>query len=210
MISRPTGSANALGGFLGAFILASFTCLPVHAENWPSFRGPYGVGVAADNTYPLSWSDKENVRWRVTLPDRGNSTPVVWRDRVFVTQAIESEHRRTVMCFAKSDGKLLWQSGITYEKHESTNSQNPYCSASPATDGERVVAFFGAPGLYCYDSSGNEIWHRDFGDVDSWHGSGSSPLIHGRLCFLNFGPGTNAALVACDIDTGEVVCGKKT
>jgi outer membrane protein assembly factor BamB len=174
------------------------------AENWPAWRGPDGTGVSADRALPLAWSDKENVRWHVPLPDRGNSTPVVWGDRVFLTQATEKDHRRTVMCFARADGKPLWQAGVAYAEHEPTNGQNPYCAASPVTDGQRVIACFGSAGVYCYDAaSGKEIWHRDLGKVDSWHGSGSSPVIVGELCILNFGPGSNAAVVALDKQTGE-------
>ena len=176
------------------------------AENWPAWRGPLGTGVAPGGAnVPLEWDEERNVRWRTPLPDRGNSTPAVWGDRVFVTQAVQKDNRRTVMCFDRAGGKLLWQSGVTYAGREPTNGQNPYCAASPATDGRRVVAYYGSPGLYCYDTAGKELWRRDVGDVDSWQGSGSSPLIHGNLCFLNAGPGTQAALVACDLETGDVV-----
>ena len=153
----------------------------------------------------MHWSGRENVRWRTPLPDRGNSTPVVWGDRVFVTQAIEKEHRRTLMCFARSDGRRLWQSGVVYAGHEPTNAQNPYCSSSPVTDGRRVIAYFGSAGLHCYDFEGKELWSRDVGKVDSWQGSGSSPIIYGDLCILNAGPGTNAAVIACNTGTGDLV-----
>jgi outer membrane protein assembly factor BamB len=188
-----------------AILVAAVICATVHAENWPSFRGPQGTGISADKAVPATWSDKENVRWRIALPERGNSTPVVWGERVFVTQAIQKENRRTLMCINRADGKLLWQAGVKYELREPTNAQNPYCSASPATDGQRVVASFSSAGLYCYDFEGKELWHRDLGTADSWHGSGSSPIVYGDLCILNFGPGSNAALVACDLKTGEVV-----
>ena len=68
-----------------------------------------------------------------------------------------------------------------------------------------MVACLGTPGVYCYDFTGKELWHRSIGEVDSWHGSGSSPVIHGGLCYLNFGPGTHAALYALDVKTGETV-----
>jgi hypothetical protein len=184
-----------------ALVLATLA----QAEEWPSFRGPRGTGLSGDKAAPLAWGEKTNVRWRVALPDRGNSTPVVWGDRVFVTQAVAKEKRRALLAFDLKIGKELWQAGVTFEGKEPTNQQNPYCSASPATDGERVVALFGTPGLYCYDLTGKELWHRAFGDPDSWHGSGSSPVIHGGLCYLNFGPGTQAALYALDMKTGEVL-----
>jgi len=70
------------------------------------------------------------VRWRVALPGPGNSSPVVWGPRVFVTQAVNSENRRTLMCFDRPSGKLLWQSGVTYAENEPTQRDNPYCAAS--------------------------------------------------------------------------------
>jgi len=188
-----------------SFMLICLICACATAENWPAWRGPDGSGASADTDLPLHWSATQNLRWRVPLPDRGNSTPVAWGDRLFITQAIEADHRRTVMCFARSDGKLLWQSGVTAAESEPTNGQNPYCSASPVTDGRRVIAYFGSPGLYCYDYTGKELWHRDVGKVDSWQGSGSSPVIYQRLCILNAGPGTQAAVVACDLDDGHIV-----
>jgi outer membrane protein assembly factor BamB len=187
--------------FFAACLLATTT----RAEDWPSFRGPSGTGVSGDKNAPSTWGEKSNVRWRIELPDRGNSTPAIWGNRVFVTQAIAKEKRRELFAFDLKTGKELWHAGVTFDGKEPTNRLNPYCSASPATDGERVVAFFGTPGLRCYDFSGKQLWHRSLGEVDSWHGSGSSPFIHGGLCYLNFGPGTQASLYALDVKSGETV-----
>ena len=121
----------AKGLALGALLmLGAATAGALYAENWPAFRGPQGTGVSADTTLPWTWSGQENVRWHVALPERGNSTPAVWGDRVFVTQAVSSEKRRTLMCFARADGNLLWQTGVTYEPHGPTNGQNPYCAGA--------------------------------------------------------------------------------
>ena len=71
-----------------------------HAGNWPSWRGDLaGSGFAKGETVPLNWDTKQNVRWRVPLPDRGNSSPIVWGEKVFITQATDADKRRTVMCF---------------------------------------------------------------------------------------------------------------
>src|SRR5690349_15181917 len=88
--------------------------LPAFAGNWPGWRGPQGNGVAPETNLPLKWSDKENVRWRVALPGPGNSSPIVWADRVFVSQFIEKENRRALICFDRTTGKQLWQSGVNY------------------------------------------------------------------------------------------------
>ena len=124
---------------LGIVLLAAV----VHAGNWPAWHGPKGSGVTPETSLPTRWSASENVRWKVPLPDRGNSSPIVWHDRVFVTQAIEKENRLTVMCLNRANGKLLWQSGTTYSEKDPTHETNPYGSASPVTDGERVIAWFG-------------------------------------------------------------------
>src|SRR5205085_4372465 len=136
-ILRAVMATVAHGWFAAARVLsiALSVCVAAHAENWPAWRGPNGNGVASDKDLPLSWGEHENVRWRVPLPDRGNSTPIVWGHRIFVTQAVEKDRRRTLMCFSRSDGKLLWQSGVTYAERDPTNGQNPFCSASPVTDG---------------------------------------------------------------------------
>ena len=151
----------------------------------------------------MRWSTNENVRWRVSLPERGNSTPIVWRDRVFITQAIEKEGRRTLMCFERASGKLLWQRGTTYAENEPTHETNPRCSASPVTDGERVIASFGSAGLFCYDFDGQEIWQRDLGKQIHIWGNAASPILHDDLCLLNVGPGERTFLIAVDKRTGR-------
>jgi outer membrane protein assembly factor BamB len=187
------------------FWLLATALLPISAPgaNWPGWRGPTGLGISSETTLPLHWSANQNVRWRVPLPERGNSTPVIWGDRVFVTQAIEKEGRRTLLCLDRSTGKRLWQSGVVFAEKELSHETNPQCSASPATDGERVVVSFGSAGLYCYDFQGKEIWHRDLGRQTHIWGNAASPILHGELCALNFGPGERTFLIALNKKTGE-------
>src|SRR4029453_16555031 len=141
---------------------------------------------------------------RVPLPEPGNSTPIVWNERVFLTQA--QGDRRTLMWFNRGDGKLLWQVGITAKEKEPTHQTNPYCSASPVTDGERVIVSFASDGLYCYDFNGKELWKRtDLGrQIHIW-GNAASPVIYKDLCFLNFGPGETTYLLALDKQTGSTI-----
>jgi outer membrane protein assembly factor BamB len=100
---------------------------------------------------------------------------------------------------------LLWKVGTTYPEIELTHETNPDCSASPVTDGERVIASFGSAGVYCYDLDGKEIWHRDLGKQTHIWGNAASPIIHGDLCILNFGPGERTFLIALHKKTGETV-----
>jgi outer membrane protein assembly factor BamB len=180
-----------------------FVSLPIIAGNWPQWRGPQGTGVSSERNVPLRWGTNVNVRWRVPLPERGNSTPIVWDQKIFITQA--EQNRRTVRCFNRDDGKLFWKSGVTYPEKEVTHETNPQCSASPVTDGERVIASFASGGLYCYDFKGKEVWHRDLGKQAHIWGNGASPIILGELCILNFGPGERTFLIAVNKTTGQTV-----
>lgn len=195
-----------MNSLVRASLIGWFLCSAVTGQtaHWPSWRGPNGDGICAETNLPVTWNRTENVRWRVDLPEPGNSTPVVWGNKIFLTQAVGD--RRTLMCFQRSDGALLWQKGVATKEREPTHTTNPYCSASPVTDGERVVASFASDGLYCYDLDGNELWRRtDLGrQIHIW-GGGSSPVLHGELCFLNFGPGETTYLLAVNKRTGQTV-----
>lgn len=175
--------------------------------NWPSWRGPTNDGKANDGfSYPTSWDKEKNVRWRVALPAEGNATPIIWEDRIFVTQSLPDTKERTTMCFRRSDGKLLWQSGLTYTAEEQTWQRplNPYCSGSPVTDGKRVFASYSSAGMICHDFDGNELWRRDLGKIDHQFGNGTSPILVGDHVILYQGPGDNAYLVALEKTSGEI------
>jgi outer membrane protein assembly factor BamB len=175
---------------------------PAPAANWPEWRGPGGVGISSEKEAPLKWSATENVRWKIPLPDRGNSTPIVWGSRIFLTQPLEKEHRRTLLCVDRGTGNILWQQGPVYAEKEKSHPTNPPGSASPVTDGECVIAAFGSAGVYCYDLNGKELWHRDLGKISHEWGYASSPVIHGDLCIVYHGPSEKSALIALDKKTG--------
>jgi outer membrane protein assembly factor BamB len=186
------------------FVVLLALSLSAHAANWPAWRGgAEGSGITRETALPIKWSATENVKWKAPLPDRGNSTPIVWGDRVFVTQA--AGERRLVMAFDRKDGKMLWQSGPNYSAQEPTHETNPMCSASPVTDGERVVAWFGSAGLYTFDFAGKELWHADLGKCDHEWGYATSPVLHGDLCFLANGAGSSWWLAAFDKKSGKEV-----
>ena len=134
------------------------TAVPAFGGNWPSWRGPDGNGVSSEKNLPLKWSDKENVRWRVELPGPGNSSPIVRGDRVFVSQLVRQENRRTLMCLDRANGKLLWQSGDTFVLRASpkfevlaTNSVSEQTNASlAAADGE--LFFRTGKALWCFSA----------------------------------------------------------
>jgi outer membrane protein assembly factor BamB len=145
---------------------------------WPQWRGPSGQGLVEGSGFPDSWSDKENVRWKVEAPGRGHSSPIVWKDRIFLTTAYSGE-RRTVLCFRRDDGKLLWETAAPPpDSVEHLFKKNSYASATPATDGERVYALFGNAGLVAVDFDGKLLWRYGFGATSNYHGPGGSPLLY--------------------------------
>ena len=185
---------------LSAFLALISSAL---AGNWPAWRGPTADGVTPETDLPLKWSATEGVKWKVELPERGNSTPIVWGQKIFLTQAVGT--KRTVMCMDRKDGKTLWQAGPEWPGQDVTHGTNPYCSSSPATDGERVVAWFGSAGLWCWSLDGKEQWHIDLGAQKHIWGYAASPVLDGDLCILNFGPGERSFIVAVNKKTGKEV-----
>jgi outer membrane protein assembly factor BamB len=106
------------------------------------------------------------------------------------------------MCFDRKDGKLRWKNGVTYQKAERTHEANPYCSASPATDGKIAVAAYGSAGLAAYDMDGEQLWHRDLGPIEHPWGNSSSPLLVDDLVIHYHGPDANPVLYGLDRKTG--------
>lgn len=180
------------------------------SKHWLHWRGPSYQGYVEDDRVPLAWSETENVLWKTKLPGRGNSTPIVHGDRVFLTTSAEGGAVRGVCCVRVSDGKLLWhQDAAKAVPQEKSHAWNGYASPSCVTDGKHVWAFFGTPGMFCYDVEGNFIWKKSLGAITSVWGTGASPFLHGDLVIQNLdndgGKGAApAALVGMDKKTGEV------
>jgi hypothetical protein len=127
-------------------VVTSFALISplAQADNWPAWRGSDGLGHSGETNLPLKWSATENVRWKIALPDEGNSTPAVWGERVFITQATEKGRVRSTRCLARKDGSKFWEQKVEYKESEPTHGTNPFCSASPATDGKLVVVSHGS------------------------------------------------------------------
>ena len=185
--------------------LLAFTVIQLEADQWPAWRGPGANGIYGGIPLPLLWSTNQNVHWQTPLPGPGNSTPIIWDQRVFITQAVEKTSRRAVICFDRRDGKILWEAGPIWTSKETTSPENPPCTPSPVTDGKRVIAWFGSAGVYCFDFAGHELWNRDLGRQSHMYGYGASPLVYHDLCIINFGPGLRSFVVALDKRTGKIV-----
>ena len=171
------------------------------ADNWPMWRGPLGTGVAKEKQLPTRWDSQTNVKWKTPLPERGNSTPVIWEKRVFLTQARAAQ--RLVVCLNRADGTVLWEKGTDYAGPEKFHPTNTPCAASPATDGEIVVANFGSAGIFAFDFEGRKLWQVDLGPVTHQWGYAASPVLDSERCYIHFGPGTNHMVVALEKRSGK-------
>src|SRR5262245_5973449 len=118
-----------------------FFLAPVFAGNWPRFRGPNGTGVAPDRDVPIHWNDKDGVIWKVAVPGVGNSSPVIWGNRLFLQSSSADGAERTLLSFDTADGKIVWSQKIPAAKAH-INKLNSWASSTPATDGERVYTMF--------------------------------------------------------------------
>ncbi|PAY15851.1 serine/threonine protein kinase [Rhodopirellula sp. SM50] len=172
-------------------------------RNWSQWRGPAGSGVTTTARVVTQWGPDQNVKWRIDLPEPGNSTPIVWEDKVFFTQPLSETNERSLFCVDRNTGREIWRRGVVDDRPEASHKTNPYCSASPVTDGKRVIAWFGSAGLVCWDLAGNELWRRDLGPQEHMWGYGTSPILHDDLCILAFGPGNHEFLLAVDKTSGE-------
>jgi outer membrane protein assembly factor BamB len=195
---------------------------------WAQWRGPRGTGVAPHADPPIRWSEKENIRWRVELPGRGHSSPIVWDDRIFVMAAVPHgdslppqpdnapgahdnllvthRHRFVVIAVARDDGRILWERTVREElPHEGGHITGSLASASPVTDGESVFAFFGSRGLYAFDLGGEPQWKLDFGRMATLHGhgEGASPVIWKDLLIVNWDHQDESFIVALDKKSGK-------
>lgn len=189
-------------------------CRPSTATNWPQWRGPDSNGISTETKLPEEWSPTKNVAWKVPVPGRGRSSPIVWGDRIFLTTDIEGEkvdglkppvhklgndvfrhpdstgmavkHKLDVLCFERRTGKLLWQK-TAYEGpvYDERHKSGSYAAPTPVTDGRAVYAYFGAEGMYAFDFNGKLLWKFDPGKIQTiGMGPGTSPVLDGDLIIL--------------------------
>ncbi len=183
-------------GLIAAAAVLSMTAghPPEFEQHWHQWRGPYMTGFAPNADPPLEWSETKNIKWKVAIPGKGHSTPIVWGDRIILTTAIdtgksgESEsppsgprtgpqgmppgrstaniHEFVVIALSRRDGKVLWRRTVAEEKpEEATHELGSWASNSAITDGEHIYAYFGSRGLYALDMKGELKWERDFGQL---------------------------------------------
>jgi outer membrane protein assembly factor BamB len=176
------------------------------ARYWPRWRGPSGQGLAAGSGYVDTWSATQNIQWKTSVPGNGNSSPIVWGDRIFLTTAYDGGRRLSVLAYRRTDGKLLWETFTPPGRSGSgAHPKNGHASATAATDGERIYVSFGPRGLFAVDFDGRIVWHRDLGPIDNYHGAAGSPLLYKKRLILYQDHAAGAFIAAFDTSTGEQV-----
>jgi outer membrane protein assembly factor BamB len=186
-------------------------------NDWPQFRGPGAMGRSNVKGAPLTWSDETHIVWKSALPGPGASSPIVLRDRIFLTcftgyatsreePGELSQLKRHLLCFRLGDGKLLWDSATPAElpEQERIREDHGYASSTPATDGERIYTFYGRSGVYAWTLDGKTIWRTNVGTKLNGWGSATSPVVYGNLLIVNASIESDA-IVALDKMTGKEV-----
>jgi outer membrane protein assembly factor BamB len=196
--------------------------------NWPQFRGPGALGVSDNPNLPDHWNTNENVVWKVAIAGRGWSSPIVWGDRVFLTTVTsegdveppkkglyfggerkeipKATHRWLVLCLDLRSGRELWrQTAFAGTPSNALHVKNTYASETPVTDGERVYAYFGNVGLFCYDVGGRPLWSTNWPAVKTRNGWGSagSPVLHRDRVFVVNDNDNQSFVEALDAKTGR-------
>ena len=205
--------------------------------SWPSFRGPSASGVSDGQHLPDAWNGVtgEGIRWRINVPGLAHSSPVVWGDRLFLTSAISSRgkatfkpglygdgdasddrspHKWMLYAIDKRSGRIEWERvAAEGEPRNKRHIKSTYASATPATDGRVVVAWFGSEGVHAYDVTGRALWKVELGRVDmgaydlpsyEW-GPASSPIIWNGIVFLQCDTQADSFVLALDAYTGRTI-----
>ena len=172
------------------------------AEDWTQFRGPNGSGVSTSKGVPETFGPTKNVVWKTELP-AGHSSPVLTRDRIFVTA--HTKEKLLVICLDRQTGKILWQREAPRAHAGRLQNVNGPASPSPVTDGTNVYVFFQDFGMLSYDGNGKERWKLPLGPFNMFYGFGASPILVDNKVILPVDQDSPSSyLIAVDKDTGKV------
>lgn len=170
--------------------------------NWPRWRGPDQNGHSAETDLPVTWA-ADNIVWKTALPGVGQSSPIIWGDRIFLTSELGNGQERLVFCVDRKSGQILWKQSAWKGTPERSHAMNGWASASCVTDGEIVVAFFGIGGIHAYSVDGKPLWSHDLGKFESPWGVAACPVIVDQLVIQNCDADKDAQLIAFDKQTGK-------
>ena len=193
--------------------------------NWPNWRGPNGDGIVNEGNPPITFSETENIKWKVAIPGESESTPVIWGDRIFIQTAVATaeepdtgKRRRAslpptvpwqfkLLCLDKNTGELIWErTAAEAIPHQGQHDHSSFSSFSPVTDGKLVWVSFGSQGLHCYDFDGNKRWEDELieMEINMSFGEASSPALIGDTIVVVADHEGDSKIFAFNKDTGEL------
>lgn len=210
------GPKTMLSRSLGALVL--LVAALVRGENWPQFRGPNAQGRSAETGLPLTWSATNNVLWKTFIPGEGWSSPIVWKERVFLTTTTEGGRACHVLSLDAASGRMLWNRQVFLQETRRKEGRNSYATPTPATDGTHVYACFGDGSFVALNFAGETVWTNREHPFSGQHGLGSSPVLcRGLLIMARDGssdgadpklgwqtPWDQARVLALDVATGRL------
>ncbi|MBM84344.1 MAG: serine/threonine protein kinase [Planctomycetaceae bacterium] len=199
-----------------------------HAENWPSWRGPRGDGSSTEKNVPTKWngSTGDNIHWKAAIPGIGHSSPIIWKDHVFVASCLTKSQERVLVCLDRSSGEQIWSKTVLKARLEKKHSLNSFASSTPATDGKTVFISFlevgdkeipapnvgskrlifpGEMVVAAYDFNGDLKWKKNPGQFISAHGYCSNPILYKNLVIVNGDHDGDSYIVALDKNTGDEI-----
>jgi outer membrane protein assembly factor BamB len=190
-----------------AFVALVVDASQCRAANWPSWRGPDNNGISKETHLPITWSDTQNIAWKIPLPGQAGSTPIIWGNRIFLTSADGKDY--VLLCLS-TDGKQLWKRVLGSGGRSSImRGEGNDASASPSTDGNHVFAFVGTGDLACFDFDGNVVWKLNvqdrYGEFRIQHGLHNTPLLHDGRLYLALLHNNSHWVVALDAASGKEV-----
>ena len=205
-----------------------------HAANWTQYRGPQASGVDKSKQLPVEWNVEggKNVRWQTPMPGLGHASPIIFGDRVYIATAVgasdkelkvglygdiapieeKGSYQWRLLSVDRNSGKIIWNVlGNEAVPRVKRHPKATHCNSTPATDGKRIVTFFGSEGLFCFDMDGKLVWKKDLGPMDSgfyvvpsaqW-GFASSPVIHDGKVIALVDVQTNSFIAAFNLADGK-------
>ncbi len=202
---------------LTAFVIVCLSFLNVSSSaEWMQFRGPGGLGISDEKNLPVKWTSDENIAWQLDLPGPGASSPIVVGNRVYLTcytgyglepaKGDQKDLKRHLLCIDRGSGEEKWRK--TFEpklpehQYQGEGAYHGYAASTPISDGERLYVFFGKSGVFCFDLDGEQKWQASVGEGTHGWGSGTSPVLHGKMLLIN-GSIESGSLYALDKLTGD-------
>ena len=190
-----------------ALLVIGYSSQAIGVENWTNFRGPTEYGHADKAKLPLKWSEEENIKWKREIKGKAWSTPVIWGDRIFLTNAPEDGSRLSVVCVDKNTGDVVYEKGLhAVALPQYCHPFNSYASPSPVVEAGKLYVSFGSPYNACLEAAtGEVIWERTDFVCNHFRGPGSSPFIYKDLLILHFDGSDEQYVVAMNKNTGDTV-----